>query len=52
MRRKLLTVLSECGKTSSVIDDVSVVKRYAAESSHAFPVSSDDEAFLKARKEV
>ncbi|KAL5776772.1 hypothetical protein ACOSP7_009698 [Xanthoceras sorbifolium] len=52
MRRKLLTVLSECGKTSSVIDDISVVKRYASESSHAFPVSSDDEALLKARKEV
>ncbi|KAJ0087252.1 hypothetical protein Patl1_08172 [Pistacia atlantica] len=52
MRRKLLTVLSECGKTSSLIDDVSVVKRYASESSHAMPVSSDDEALLKARKEV
>ncbi|KAK0577354.1 hypothetical protein LWI29_031846 [Acer saccharum] len=52
MRRKLLTVLSESGKTSSVIDDISIVKRYASESSHAFPVSSDDEALLKARKEV
>ncbi|KAK1591288.1 hypothetical protein Q3G72_005329 [Acer saccharum] len=52
MRRKLLTVLSESGKTSSVIDDISIVKLYASESSHAFPVSSDDEALLKARKEV
>ncbi|KAK3230501.1 hypothetical protein Dsin_002382 [Dipteronia sinensis] len=52
MRRKLLTVLSESGKTSSVIDDISIVKRYASESSHAFPVSSDDEALLKAKKEV
>ncbi|GAV84433.1 RNase_T domain-containing protein [Cephalotus follicularis] len=52
MRRKLLTVLSECGKTASFIDDISIVKRYASESSHAFPVSSDDEALSKARKEV
>ncbi|KAK9271020.1 hypothetical protein L1049_026608 [Liquidambar formosana] len=52
MRKKLLTVLSDCGKTSSLIDDVSIVKRYASESSHAFPVSSDDEALSKARKEV
>ncbi|KDP43069.1 hypothetical protein JCGZ_25255 [Jatropha curcas] len=52
LRRKLLTVLSESGKISSVIDDISVVKRYASESSHAFPVSSDDEALSKAMKEV
>ncbi|XP_050238739.1 small RNA degrading nuclease 5 [Mercurialis annua] len=51
-RRKLLTVLSESGKTSSVVDDISIVKRYASESSHAFPVSSDDEALSKAIKEV
>ncbi|XP_062099598.1 small RNA degrading nuclease 5 [Humulus lupulus] len=52
MRRKLLTVLSDSGKVSSIIDDISIVKRYASESSHAFPVSSDDEALSKARKEV
>ncbi|GMI89540.1 hypothetical protein like AT5G25800 [Hibiscus trionum] len=52
MRRKLLTLLGECGKTSSFIDDISIVKRYASESSHAIPVCSDDEALLKARKEV
>lgn len=52
MRRKLLTLLGDCGKTSSFIDDVSIVKRYASESSHAIPVCSDDEALLKARKEV
>ncbi|XP_010999831.1 PREDICTED: small RNA degrading nuclease 5 isoform X2 [Populus euphratica] len=52
VRRKLLTVLSECGKTSSFIDDISIVKRYASGSSHSFPVSSDEEALLKARKEV
>ncbi|KAE8716255.1 hypothetical protein F3Y22_tig00110152pilonHSYRG00042 [Hibiscus syriacus] len=39
-------------KTSSFIDDISMVKRYASESSHAIPVFSDDEALLKARKEV
>lgn len=52
VRKKLLTVLSESGKISSIIDDVSIVKRYASESSHAFPVSSDDEALSKAIKEV
>ncbi|KAG5246002.1 small RNA degrading nuclease [Salix suchowensis] len=52
VRRKLLTVLSECGKTSSFIDDISIVKRYASGSSHSLPVSSDEEALLKARKEV
>ncbi|XVF39153.1 hypothetical protein PTKIN_Ptkin01aG0013100 [Pterospermum kingtungense] len=52
MRRKLLTLLGECGKTSSFIDDISIVKRYSSESSHAIPVCSDDEALLKARKEV
>ncbi|XP_074371266.1 small RNA degrading nuclease 5-like isoform X2 [Apium graveolens] len=52
MRKKLLTVLGECGKTSSVIDNISVVKRYASESSNAIPVSSDDEALTKAKKEV
>ncbi|KAA8546501.1 hypothetical protein F0562_002760 [Nyssa sinensis] len=52
MRKKLLTVLSECGKSSTLIDNISIVKRYASESSHAIPVSSDDEALSKARKEV
>ncbi|CAM8885571.1 unnamed protein product [Rhodiola kirilowii] len=52
MRKKLLTLLSESGKTSSFIDDISVVKRYTAESSHAFPVSSDDEALMRAKKEI
>ncbi|KAJ4824100.1 Small RNA degrading nuclease 5 [Turnera subulata] len=52
MRRKLLTVLSECGKTSSFIDDVSIVKRYASGSTNVFPVSSDEEALTKAMKEV
>ena len=52
MRKKLLSVLSESGKTSSLIDDMSIVKRYSCESSHAIPVTSDDEAFAKTNKEV
>ncbi|XP_073140966.1 small RNA degrading nuclease 5 isoform X2 [Henckelia pumila] len=52
LKKKLLTVLSESGKTSSLIDSVSIVKRYASEASHSIPVSSDDEALLKAKKEV
>ncbi|KAG8378162.1 hypothetical protein BUALT_Bualt08G0109300 [Buddleja alternifolia] len=52
LKKKLLTVLSESGKTSSLIDSISIVKRYASEASHAIPVSSDDEALSKARKEV
>lgn len=52
LRKKLLTVLNDCGKTSSFIDDISIVRRYSSESSHAFPVASDDEALSKAKKEV
>ncbi|CAH2050717.1 unnamed protein product [Thlaspi arvense] len=52
MRKKLLTVLSESGKATSLIDDISIVKRYASESSHSIPVFSDDEALSKANKEV
>ncbi|KAL3845457.1 hypothetical protein ACJIZ3_002860 [Penstemon smallii] len=52
IRKKLLTELSDAGKTASLIDNVSIVKRYASEASHSIPVSSDDEAMLKAKKEV
>ncbi|CAH9075672.1 unnamed protein product [Cuscuta epithymum] len=52
MRKKLLTVLSDSGKTSSIIDSISIVKKYASESSHSIAVSSDDEALSKANKEV
>ncbi|KAL5560469.1 hypothetical protein UlMin_036680 [Ulmus minor] len=52
IRKKLLTVLSESGRISSIIDDVSIVKRYGSESSHALPVFSDEEALSKAKKEV
>ncbi|XP_062022681.1 small RNA degrading nuclease 5 [Rosa rugosa] len=51
-RKKLLKVLSDNGKTTSIIDDVTIVKRYASESSHAFPVASDEEALSKAVKEA
>ncbi|KAG5111919.1 hypothetical protein JHK82_035188 [Glycine max] len=51
-KKKLLSILSESGKISSLIDDISVVKRYASESSHAIPVTSDDVALAKANKEV
>ncbi|KAL0326089.1 UNVERIFIED_CONTAM: Small RNA degrading nuclease 5 [Sesamum radiatum] len=51
VRKKLLTVFSESGKSSSLIDSVSIVKRYASETSHSIPVSSDDEALMKVRKE-
>ncbi|GAB2270481.1 Small RNA degrading nuclease 5 [Dionaea muscipula] len=52
LRKKLLTVLSESGKTSSLIDDVSIVKQYGCGTCHSIPVSSDDEALSKAQKEV
>ncbi|XP_027331894.1 small RNA degrading nuclease 5 isoform X1 [Abrus precatorius] len=52
MRKKLLSVLSEFGRTSSLIDDISIVKRYVSESSHAIPVTSDDEALARTNKEV
>ncbi|CAA0809984.1 Small RNA degrading nuclease 5 [Striga hermonthica] len=52
IRKKLLTLLSESGKTSSLIDNISIVKRYASELSNSIPVSSDDEALLKAKKEA
>ncbi|KAM1135804.1 hypothetical protein ACFX13_034723 [Malus domestica] len=52
VRKRFLTVLSESGKTSSIIDDISIVKRHASELSHAVPVFSDDEALSKAQKEA
>ncbi|KAJ8450370.1 hypothetical protein Cgig2_004827 [Carnegiea gigantea] len=51
-KKKLLTLLSEHGKTSSFIDDVFIVKRYASGTCHALPVSSDEAALSKAAKEV
>lgn len=48
----LAEVLSEGGKSCSIVDDVSVVKRYACGASNAISVYSDHEALLKAKKEV
>ncbi|XP_038886453.1 small RNA degrading nuclease 5 [Benincasa hispida] len=52
IRKKLLNILGESGKTSSFIDNISTVKRYSSESTHAFPVTSDDEALSRAKKEA
>lgn len=52
MRKKLLTVLGEYGKAASIIDDISIVRRYSSDLSRSIPVSSDDEALSKTRKEV
>ncbi|KAL1224308.1 Small RNA degrading nuclease 5 [Cardamine amara subsp. amara] len=52
VRKRLLTVLNESGKTTSIIDNINIVKRYASDSSNSIPVSSDDEALSKAMKEV
>lgn len=51
-RKKFLTVLGDSGKASSFIDNISIVKRYASESSHSIPVVSDDEALSRTIKEV
>ncbi|KAK7385072.1 hypothetical protein VNO78_30779 [Psophocarpus tetragonolobus] len=51
-RKKFLSILRESGRTSSMIDDISIIKRYASESSNAIPVTSDDEALAKTKKEV
>ncbi|XP_031383418.1 small RNA degrading nuclease 5 isoform X1 [Punica granatum] len=52
MSKKFLSVLSDSGKNSSFIDEISIVKKYSSGSSHSFPVGSDDEALLRASKEV
>ncbi|XP_054788608.1 small RNA degrading nuclease 5 isoform X4 [Prosopis cineraria] len=51
MRKKLSSILSESKKTSSLVDNISTVKRYASESSNAIPVTSDDEALARTTKE-
>ncbi|XP_068647867.1 small RNA degrading nuclease 5 isoform X2 [Aristolochia californica] len=52
MRKKLVSVLNESGKNCSIIDDISIVKRYAGGPCNAIPVSCDDEALSRAKKEV
>ncbi|KAJ0973131.1 hypothetical protein J5N97_021090 [Dioscorea zingiberensis] len=52
MRGKLVSVLHESGKSCSLIDDISILKRYSDGSCNSIPVSSDDEALSRALKEV
>ncbi|CAH8356794.1 unnamed protein product [Eruca vesicaria subsp. sativa] len=52
IRKRLLNVLNESGKATSIVDNINIVKRYASDSSNAIPVSDDDEALSKAMKEV
>lgn len=51
-RKKLVSVLHECGNTCSLIDDLLIIKRYSDGSCNTIPVSSDDEALSKTIKEV
>lgn len=52
IRKKLLDILNESGKTTCIVDNMNMVKRYASQTSSSVPVSSDDEALSKAMKEV
>ncbi|KAJ4866484.1 Small RNA degrading nuclease 5 [Raphanus sativus] len=52
IRKRLLNVLNESEKATSIVDSINIVKRYASESSNAIPVCDDDEALSKAMKEV
>ncbi|CAN6475901.1 unnamed protein product [Victoria cruziana] len=52
LRKKLVSVLSENGQTSSLIDDSSVLRRYAVGTSHAISAVSDEDALGKAKKEL
>ncbi|OAY65513.1 Small RNA degrading nuclease 5 [Ananas comosus] len=52
MRRKLVSVLNQSGKTCTLIDDTFVVKRYSDESCNSISVFSDNEALSRVVKEV
>ncbi|KFK27823.1 hypothetical protein AALP_AA8G434400 [Arabis alpina] len=52
IRKKLLTILKESGKNTSIIDNANIVKCYSSDSSNSIPVFTDDEALLKAMKEI
>uniref|UniRef100_A0A1D1YE22 Small RNA degrading nuclease 5 n=1 Tax=Anthurium amnicola TaxID=1678845 RepID=A0A1D1YE22_9ARAE len=52
VRKKLFSVLHETGGTCSLIDDISVIRRYSDASCNSIPVTSDDEALSRALKEV
>lgn len=51
-RKKLVTVLHENHKASSLIDNLTVAKRYSDDSCNTIPTSSDDESLSRSVKEV
>ncbi|WOL01024.1 small RNA degrading nuclease 5 isoform X2 [Canna indica] len=51
-RSKLVSALHKSGKTCSLIDDVSILKRYSDEMCNTIPVFSDSEALSRAVKEI
>ncbi|PKA49639.1 Small RNA degrading nuclease 5 [Apostasia shenzhenica] len=52
MRKKLVTVLHESDKLCSLIDQMSIIKRFSDGSCNAIPVTSDDQALSRTLKEV
>ncbi|THU58817.1 hypothetical protein C4D60_Mb03t18450 [Musa balbisiana] len=50
-RSKLVAALHQSGKSCSLVDDVSILKRYSDESCNSIPVFSDSEALSRAIKE-
>ncbi|PKA54538.1 Small RNA degrading nuclease 5 [Apostasia shenzhenica] len=52
MRCKFISVLYECGRKCSLVDEISVLRRYSDESCNAVPVYSDEDALSRAVKEV
>ncbi|XP_078441132.1 polynucleotidyl transferase, ribonuclease H-like superfamily protein isoform X2 [Wolffia australiana] len=51
-KKKLVTILHESGRTCTLIDEPSVVKRYSDTASNSIPITSDDGALSKLLKEV
>ncbi|KAJ8493924.1 hypothetical protein OPV22_015645 [Ensete ventricosum] len=51
-RSKLVATLHQSGTSCSLVDDVSILKRYSDESCNSIPVFSDSEALSRAIKEV
>ncbi|KAJ4819093.1 Small RNA degrading nuclease 5 [Rhynchospora pubera] len=52
IHRKLVSVLKESGRTSTLVDDASILKRYSDESCNVISVSTDDKALSRTMKEV
>jgi RNA exonuclease 1 len=52
IRQKFVSILKESGRTSSLIDDASILKRYSDESCNVISVSTDEEALSRTIKEV